>query len=206
MNTRIQSQISSKLSHRRQDAFREVSRFCALSAILQPPTKPSGLPRGSKWRYRLVTFRRSGPPPLRRQLAATFSQRRSDWSWKPRASRDTFGNAGSCWKSSLSGPQAAQMLGRPRQTPHDRVRAGTLLAVRERGGLRFPRWQFDPDGPDGILAGLPQVLKALDISPLAKVSWLVRANPFLQGRSPVQALKSGELEAVLVRARGVGVT
>jgi len=78
--------------------------------------------------------------------------------------------------------------------------------VRERGGLRFPRWQFDPDGADGVLAGFPDVLRALDVSPLAKVSWFIRPNPYLGGRTPLAALKAGEREKLVSLARGVGVS
>ena len=108
-------------------------------------------------------------------------------------------------EGSLTAPQVARILGTTRQTPHDRVRAGTLLAVRDRGVLRFPSWQFDPDGSEGVIIGLPQVLRTLTVSPLAKVSWFVRANPFLQGQTPVEGLVAGELERVLSIARGVGV-
>ena len=109
-------------------------------------------------------------------------------------------------QGSLSATEAARLLGTCRQTPHDRVKSGTLLAVREKGGLRFPRWQFDADGPDGIVAGLPDVLKALDVSPLAKVSWFIRASPYLEGRTPLQALGAGEVERLVTLARAVGVS
>lgn len=106
-------------------------------------------------------------------------------------------------KGSLSATEVARLLGTCRQTPHDRVKAGTLLAVRERGGLRFPRWQFAPEGPDGVLPGFPEVLRALDVSPLAKVSWFTRPNPTLEGRTPLEALKAGEVERLVPIARGV---
>lgn len=106
---------------------------------------------------------------------------------------------------SLTAPEVASLLGTTRQTPHDRVRAGSLLAVRERGGLRFPRWQFDADGPDGVLPGFSYVLRALDISPLEKISWFVRPNPYLEGRTPLEALRAGETERLVPVARAVGV-
>lgn len=109
-------------------------------------------------------------------------------------------------QDSLSAPEVARLLGTSRQTPHDRAKAGTLLAVRERGGLRFPRWQFDPEGPDGVLPGFPDVLKALDVSPLAKVSWFTRPSPTLEGRTPLESLKAGEVERLIAIARGVGVS
>lgn len=109
-------------------------------------------------------------------------------------------------QDALSAGEVARLLGTSRQTPHDRVKSGTLLAVRERGGLRFPSWQFDSEGPDGVVAGFPNVLKALDVSPLAKVSWFTLPNPYLEGRTPLQALKSGEVERLISIARSVGVS
>ena len=64
---------------------------------------------------------------------------------------------------SLTAPEVARRLGVTRQTPHDRARAGTLLAVMDRGMLRFPAWQFDPAGPDGALPSLPEALRDVEI-------------------------------------------
>lgn len=102
--------------------------------------------------------------------------------------------------------QVAALLGTSRQTPHDRVESGSLLAVMDRGALRFPPWQFDPDGEDGVVAGLPAVVRALDVAPLAKISWLTRANPMLDGATPLARLKSGHSEEVLSLAHGVGAS
>ncbi len=109
-------------------------------------------------------------------------------------------------QETLSAPQVARLLGTSRQNPHDRARAGTLLAIRDRGGLRFPRWQFDPTGPDGVLTGLTEVLAALTVSPWEQASWFVRSNPSLSGRTPVEALRDGETKRLLSLARGVGVS
>ena len=106
---------------------------------------------------------------------------------------------------SLTAPQVAELLGTSRQTPHDRTRSGSLLAVLDRGQLRFPRWQFDPSGPDGVVLGLPEVIRALDVAPLAKVSWLTRPNPYLEDRTPLVALKAGERDRALDAARAVGM-
>jgi hypothetical protein len=105
---------------------------------------------------------------------------------------------------SLTSSQVAQLLGTSRQTPHDRVESGTLLAVMDRGALRFPIWQFDPDGEGGVVAGLPAVLRALEVSPMAKVSWLTRPNYMLDGETPLACLKSGDVERVVGLARAVG--
>lgn len=105
----------------------------------------------------------------------------------------------------LTTAQVAGLLGTSRQTPHDRVASGTLLAVMDRGALRFPAWQFDPDGADGVVAGLPQAIRALDVSALAKVSWLTRANAMLDGMTPLATLKAGRDDEVVELARSVGV-
>ena len=107
--------------------------------------------------------------------------------------------------NSLSASQVAQLLGTSRQTPHDRVKSGTLLAIFDRGVWRFPSWQFAAEGLDGIIDGLPEVLQILHVSPLAKLSWLVRPNSVLDGLTPVEALKRGYKERVLSEAASVGV-
>lgn len=106
----------------------------------------------------------------------------------------------------LSASEVAQLLGTTRQTPHDRVAAGTMLAVRDQGALRFPAWQFDPQGPHGVVAGLADVLRAFHVSPMSQASWLTRPNPHLGGVTPMAALRRGEVGAVTRLARSVGVS
>jgi hypothetical protein len=108
-------------------------------------------------------------------------------------------------ESGLSATQVAELLGTSRQTPHDRVNAQTLLAIKENGKLCFPVWQFDPAGPDGVIEGLPAVLKALEMSDYAKLNWLTRANPYLEGNTPLQSLKTGEKERVIAEAVVAGI-
>ena len=90
-----------------------------------------------------------------------------------------------------------------RQSLHDRVQAKTLLAVKNKGVLCFPIWQFDAQGPDGVIDGLPDVLKTLQISDFAKLCWLVRPNPFLEGMKPIKALKQGRRAEVIELAKTV---
>lgn len=121
-----------------------------------------------------------------------------------RVSQQAFDTRQALLAGSLAATEVAGLLGTTRQTPHDRAGKGKLLAVMDQGRLRFPAWQFDPDGPDGVVAGLPDVLRALDASPLGKASWLTRPNPYLEGRLPLQALRDGDLARVLDQARAVG--
>jgi hypothetical protein len=105
----------------------------------------------------------------------------------------------------LSTAEVARLLGSTRQTPHDRVAAGTLLAVRDQGALRFPAWQFDPSGPHGVVAGLVDVLRSLHVPPFSQASWLTRPNPDLGGMTPMAALQRGEKAQVARLAQRVGV-
>jgi excisionase family DNA binding protein len=104
----------------------------------------------------------------------------------------------------LTAPQVAQLLGVSRQTPHDRVRAGTLLAVQDGGIWRFPAWQFDATAPDGVLPGLAEVIQALDGMPaLSKISWFVAPKALLP-RPPLEMVRSGRpdnLREVLLAAQ-----
>jgi hypothetical protein len=119
--------------------------------------------------------------------------------------RRSFARRRELLADALSASQVAALLGTSRQTPHDRLTSGTLLAVRDRGVYRFPRWQFDPNGDDGVVPGLPAVIRALDVPPLAKVAWLTRANPLLDGATPLACLHAGQTERVVALARAVGL-
>lgn len=123
-----------------------------------------------------------------------------------RAILDSFGHRRELLRDSLTAPEVARALGTSRQTPHDRVKSGMLLGVRDRGALRFPAWQFDPEGPYGILSGLPEVLRELRVSPLAKASWFVNDNSYLGMRRPLDVLREGEVGRVLRAARAAGMS
>ena len=108
-------------------------------------------------------------------------------------------------RRTIGADQVADLLQtRSRQTPHDRAKAGTLLAIRENGRLRFPLCQFDPEGPDGVVPGLAAVLTALDFSPLAKAAWLERPHPALDGQTPIERLRTGDLAGPVAIARSAG--
>jgi hypothetical protein len=109
-------------------------------------------------------------------------------------------------KGALSAPEVAALLGTSRQTPHDRVKSGALLAVRDRGGLRFPPWQFDSQRPNGVILGLDETVRTLRLDPLDKIAWLTRPNPYLGGRTPKEALRKGEVDRVVELAHGVAVS
>lgn len=109
-------------------------------------------------------------------------------------------------QESLSASQVAKMLGVSRQTPHDRVKAGLLLGVLDNNVMKFPAWQFDASGPNGVVQGLPDVLAALNCGPFAQISWLASPNNIFDGLRPIEALKKGLVAEVLHEAQAVGAS
>ncbi len=107
-------------------------------------------------------------------------------------------------KDVLTAPQVAKLLNTSRQTPHDRLKKNTLIAVQDNGVCKFPVWQFDASGADGVIPGLPEVLKVLNVPALSKISWLTKPNPAFDGSTPVDALKGGRKDKVVCEARSVG--
>lgn len=104
--------------------------------------------------------------------------------------------------------EASDLLGIGRQALHDRLKTSGLLAVKDRGKWRFPLWQFDPDGPDGIVQGLPETVRALrgPISDLGKVRWFLTPKDALDGEVPLTALREGRGDAVVRAARSLGAS
>jgi hypothetical protein len=143
-------------------------------------------------------------------LSETFAGRRFSKKERVQLEMDTlarhFLHRRQLLETAFTAPQVAQILGTSRQTPHDRVRSQILLAIKDNGKLLFPPWQFDPTGSDGVLEGFPQVLKALAMSDYAKLNWLTRPNPYLEGLTPVEALKQGQSDRVVQQAEAAGAS
>lgn len=107
-------------------------------------------------------------------------------------------------KNSLTATKVAELLRTTRQTPHDRINNKSLLAVKDNGVWKFPLWQFDSSGADGVIDGLPDVLKTLEGSEFTKLNWLMSPNPYLNSFTPVKALKEGQKAKVLKEAIALG--
>jgi hypothetical protein len=109
-------------------------------------------------------------------------------------------------EDAITAPDAARLIGaRSRQAPHDRRRAGRLLAVLEAGSWRFPLWQFDPEREAGTVAGLDEVLAAMSgLDHYSQLLWLSAPKPELDGRTPIELLRSGESRLVRDLALGAG--
>lgn len=79
----------------------------------------------------------------------------------------------------------------------------SLLGLKDGGSYYYPQWQFDLNGEDRVVTGLPDVLKALDVDDFIKAYWLITPHLAMEGKTPLQMLKAGEKETVLIEARAV---
>jgi hypothetical protein len=95
----------------------------------------------------------------------------------------------------LSAEEAARRLGTTRESVDQRRRAGTLLAIPERGDWCYPACQFR-DGE--VVPGLPEVVRGLaDAGSWVTLDFLLAPDTVLAGRTPLQALQDGDHDAVL---------
>src|SRR5882762_176530 len=100
----------------------------------------------------------------------------------------------------LNGEQLAAELGLSRATVDNRRQEGTLLALEfgAKRGFRFPQWQRDLVEEPDIRASFEAVLNRLaPAEPWSRYRFFVQSSPELDGRTPVEALRAGEGEAVL---------
>jgi hypothetical protein len=88
---------------------------------------------------------------------------------------------------------------------HKRYKAHQLLGIREeRRRISYPALQFS-DGR--VVEHLPEVLESLaarSIDDRAQLRFLAGSNSRLGGRSPIRALRDGDVSRVLAAARALG--
>ncbi len=104
----------------------------------------------------------------------------------------------------LSASEIAEVLGITRQAIIKRVKAKTLLALQTaKHGYSFPVWQL-VEGE--VLPGLADVLACLEptMGPWMTLAFFLEGHVALDDRSPLQALRAGDLEGPLRAARTQG--
>jgi len=100
----------------------------------------------------------------------------------------------------LNGEQLAAELGLSRATVDNRRQEGKLLALEfgSKRGFRFPQWQRELVEERDIRTSFEAVLHRLaTVGPWSRYRFFVQSSPALGGRTPVEALRAGEAEAVL---------
>ena len=90
-----------------------------------------------------------------------------------------------------------------RQAVDKRRQAGKLIGLDVgRHGYAYPSWQFDERG---VLPGLEDVLGNMRIrDPWMQAGFFLSGDPRLQGATPLERLRHGDVEAVVRAARGYG--
>lgn len=117
--------------------------------------------------------------------------------------------AGTVWSDAV-GPfydtdgVMALLGGVTKQAVNDRVRRHRLLALKTGSGrLVYPAAQFDEHG---VIDGLGKVLDVLvpdETEAWTVASWLTTRDPGLGARSPIEALRAGDVDAVVTAAHDV---
>jgi len=104
---------------------------------------------------------------------------------------------------SLTVSQVVKMLGISRQAIHKRCSKGKLIALSSsKRGYFFPQWQFTDKG---ILPGLEEVLAFLDEDdPWMQASFMLNPNIWLDGASPLEMLRQGKINEVIMAAQASG--
>jgi hypothetical protein len=99
----------------------------------------------------------------------------------------------------LETAQVCELLGVTRETVRKKVERKQLLALPKGGDRVFPAFQFH-DGD--TLPGFGEVLAALDVeSPFVALSFLLSRGEAFGERTAIEALRAGDLEAVLSEAQ-----
>lgn len=105
---------------------------------------------------------------------------------------------------SIDAVEAGRRTNRTRQAVERQRRDGRVLALREGRQWRYPAWQFDADGPGGLLPGLPEVIDKLRMSPAAAALWLSSPRPQLDDDVPIERLRRRDIEPVIALAESQG--
>jgi len=135
-------------------------------------------------------------------MAAMISEERRDGRATPEEGRRALLNAeGGC----VSVPKACRLFRKPkpvtRRTLTAAIRKGAVIAYHTgRGNYAVPVWQFRKEG--GIFDDLPEALRALrskvpGYCQLSSFAFFVQADPVTDGRTPIAALRDGDVKKVL---------
>jgi hypothetical protein len=89
---------------------------------------------------------------------------------------------------------------RSRQTLHNWVAQGKVIALPDNGRLLLPLWQFDAGADGKVVAGFPQALRALKRSSFSAAHWFTNPNVQLGNKTPIALLRAGKIDKVVAEA------
>lgn len=99
----------------------------------------------------------------------------------------------------VSGRELADALGITRQAVDKRRLNGKLIGIDlGKRGYAYPVWQIDLDGLGAVLAELDE------LDPWTQALFMLSANSWLEGETPLDLLRRGQLDRVLEAAKLFG--
>ena len=88
----------------------------------------------------------------------------------------------------LSGSEVARMMGLSRQAVNQSAGRGSLLAVADGEGVRYPKWQFVDGTPAGGLRVLVRAAREAGVEDAVLIGWIAgdddRVDTVRSGRAP----------------------
>lgn len=99
----------------------------------------------------------------------------------------------------LTGSAVARLLGVSRQAVHQRASRGSLLAVADADGVRYPTWQFRDGAPVPGLLRLVRSSRDAGVDDAALASWIESDDERLA------AIAAGDLDALLAHVEDARV-
>ena len=99
--------------------------------------------------------------------------------------------------ASLTRRDVARRLAVSPQAVSDMLERGALIGLKEGREWRIPAWQLDDESPTGVVPGLQRIASRFPGSVVALSLWVAREHPDLDGLTPREALRRGDVEDVL---------
>lgn len=145
-------------------------------------------------------------PPSRHQLGGTNEPLDSKEAAEASLWADTRmqANRARLLADCVTASEAGEMTNRSRQAVEKHRREGNLVALRVGREWRYPKWQFDIDGPRGLVPGLDAIVSNLHLSPFGVAVWLTTPRSELDEESPIAALRKRKTDKVVRLAEEQG--
>ena len=97
-------------------------------------------------------------------------------------------------ESALTGSAVARLLGITRQAVHQRAGRGSLVAVADAEGVRYPIWQFHDGSPVRGLLRLVRAARSAGVDEAALAAW-IESDP-----QRMAALSEGDIASLVAHA------
>jgi hypothetical protein len=88
-----------------------------------------------------------------------------------------------------------------RQTLHNWISQGKIIALPENGRLLLPLWQFEAGTDDKLMPGFSEALQALNRTSFSAAHWFTSPNVQLGNKPPIVLLRAGEIAKVVAETR-----